>query len=123
MVSKLIAIIIFVGLICLAMAVASDEYGRCYSAQESMGNAVFGSCAGFIGDLSEKCKLCPYLGLDATRNLHTLLWNENLPFERRNAMSITVEQCVGLYEEGYETVIEDGKIVGFFDKDGRYLKL
>ena len=58
-----------------------------------------------------------------TQNLHTLLWNENLTSERRKKMNITIEQCVELYNEGYETVISNGKIVGFIDESGKFLKL
>lgn len=60
---------------------------------------------------------------NSTHNLHTLLWNKKLKFERRKKMGITIEQCVQLHNEGYETVIDNGKIIGFISEDGEFLKL
>lgn len=61
--------------------------------------------------------------MDSTQKLQVLLWNENLTFERRKKMNITIGQCIELHNEGYETVIEDGKITGFIDESGKFLKL
>lgn len=35
-------------------------------------------------------------------------------------MNLTMEQCIELHNNGYETVIENGKITGFIDENGKF---
>lgn len=69
MIVKLFVMVIFLGLVCLAIKLCQTEYDKCYSEMEDIGIAVFGLCGGVTGGtsatdyLSEQCVSCPHLSL------------------------------------------------------------
>ncbi len=72
MIIELLAVAIFLGLVCWVINLCRTDYDRCYSEMESSGVAIFGMCCGLCGGtsttgyLSEQCVSCPYLRLAPT---------------------------------------------------------